>query len=240
MIVERNVPEEVLQRAVNCGNSLSHCHQLLAGPLITQHPMYRCISCCHALVMDLLQEGVTGVLILKDSSSPVLASLFPSLWLAEGKEIDHTHFSEGIIPERFFNSFMQRSSMLFVASAVPSDFKTPAFNGNILHGLHLGIGKCSPLGYFGLKLCHLIPFRFSIGWFASLKKLCDLHLHSQWALLNMTVIFQPKTCKWANFKLHSRTLTLEILKLKLCELATLQESYMLNWIENCYQIQVDL
>lgn len=75
MIVERNVPEEALQRAVNCGNSLSHCHQLLAGPLITQHPVYKCISCCCALVMDLLQ-GVMGVFMLKDSDSPVLTSLF--------------------------------------------------------------------------------------------------------------------------------------------------------------------
>lgn len=53
MIVERNVPEEDLQRAVNCGNPLSHCHQLLAGPLIIQLPTYRCISCCHAQVMSL-------------------------------------------------------------------------------------------------------------------------------------------------------------------------------------------
>lgn len=174
MIVKRNVPEEVLQRAVNCGNSLSHCHQLLAGPLITQHPMYRCINCCHALVINLLWEKVMGVFMLKDSNSPVLASFFPSLWLAEEKEIDHTHFSEAIIPERFFKSFMQQSSMLLVANAVIRNVNTPAFSVSILNVLHLGMYKCFLLGYFGLiwviwyhfysQLGDLCPWRNWITW----------------------------------------------------------------------------
>lgn len=77
MIVERNVPEEVLQRAVNCGNPLSHCHQLLAGPLITRCPVYRCIRWSLALAVDLLHEGWMGVFILKNHNNPVLTSPLP-------------------------------------------------------------------------------------------------------------------------------------------------------------------
>lgn len=130
-----------------------------------------------------------GVFILRDSDSPVLASFFPSFWLADGNEIDHTHFSEAVTPKRVFNSFMQQSSMLFVARAVPSDFNSPAFHVNILYVLHLGICKCSLLGYFGLKLSHLIPFLVSVGWFMSLKKLYNFHWRTQGMLLNMTVIY---------------------------------------------------
>lgn len=98
MIVERNVPEEDLQRAVNCGNSLSHCHQLLAGPLIIQLPVQRCISCCHALVMDLPQDRVIGVFIQKDSNTPVqlLCSLHSDLH-REKRQFTHTFLKQSFL-----------------------------------------------------------------------------------------------------------------------------------------------
>lgn len=61
----------------------------------------------------------------------------------------------------------------------------------------------------------------------------------QWSLPNMAVIFHPRIYKQANFQLYRRAPTSEILKLKSCELTTLQESNMLIWVENYYQIPVN-
>lgn len=135
---------------MNCGNSLSHCHQLLAGPLITQCPMYRCISWCLALVIDHLQEG------------EMLTFPFPSIWFAGKKEIYLTHtFLNRSCLRDFFNSSVQQPFML-IATALPRDFNTSAFKANMPNVLYLGICKCSLLGYFGSKLSHLISF--SLEW----------------------------------------------------------------------------
>lgn len=80
------------------------------------------------------------------------------------KKIDtsHTHFSESVMPERFFNSSMQQSSML-MATALHRDFNNSAFKANMPNVLYLGICKCSLLGYFGSKLSHLISFSLLSG-----------------------------------------------------------------------------
>lgn len=128
---------------------------------------------------------------------------------------------------------------MLTATAVPSDFNTSSSKANILNVLYLRACKYLLWGSFGLKLSHLISFPLSTGWFVSLQKFYKLHLCMQWSLPNMAVIFHPRIYKQANFQLYRRAPTSEILKLKSCELTTLQESNMLIWVENYYQIPVN-
>lgn len=78
------------------------------------------------------------------------------------RDTSHTHLSESIMPERFFNSSMQQASML-MATALLTDFNNSAFKANMPNVLYLGICKCSLLGYFGSKLSHLISFSLLSG-----------------------------------------------------------------------------